>query len=228
MARVTKSLTDTQLKQAKPKDKAYKLNDGNGLYLFVAPSGIKRWRLDYKHPHTGKRDTYTQIGEYPSVSLAEARNQAKQAKELLASGIDPKTHYKSQHEAVTFEVMAAEALAYRKQQNDFRIDKLTKDIKEKELQSQKTKKPYDHHHRNRLKNKIIPEIGTMIYTLITTDIMQKKIINPILERGKNAEAKKTKEAISMVFDYAIKKYKLLKENPAKGLDYGQITKKRLF
>jgi hypothetical protein len=38
-------LTDTAIKAFKPKDKSYKEADGGGLYLEVAPSGGKWWRL---------------------------------------------------------------------------------------------------------------------------------------------------------------------------------------
>ncbi|WP_049258963.1 Arm DNA-binding domain-containing protein [Eikenella corrodens] len=40
-------LTDRQIKNAKPTDKAYKLTDGSGLYLQVTPAGGKLWRFDY-------------------------------------------------------------------------------------------------------------------------------------------------------------------------------------
>ena len=40
-------LTDRQIKNAKPADKAYKLTDGSGLYLQVTPAGGKLWRFDY-------------------------------------------------------------------------------------------------------------------------------------------------------------------------------------
>lgn len=41
-------LTDTQCKNAKPKDKPYKLPDGKGLYLEIKPSGVKAWRYRFK------------------------------------------------------------------------------------------------------------------------------------------------------------------------------------
>jgi integrase len=91
MARITKPLTNTEVKQAKPKDKVYTLSDGGGLQLRVKPNGSKLWFLDYYRPYTKKR-TVLGFGSYPSVSIAEARKQREVAKELLAKNIDPKEH----------------------------------------------------------------------------------------------------------------------------------------
>lgn len=80
------SLTDTAIRQAKPRSKAYKLFDGGGLYLEVAPSGGKWWR--YKYRFFGKEKRIS-LGTYPTVSLKEVRFKHADARKLLASGIDP-------------------------------------------------------------------------------------------------------------------------------------------
>jgi len=88
MAKIIKPLTDSQVKQAKPKDKPYKLADGGRLYLYVSKLGAKSWRMDYVRPISKKRATIT-LGLYPDVSLAQAREQRKQIRTMLADGIDP-------------------------------------------------------------------------------------------------------------------------------------------
>ena len=88
MPKVTKPLTDSQVKQAKPLNKAYKLTDGAGLYLYVSTTGVKSWRIDYAKPITKKRATLT-IGTYPEVSLAQARVFRSEVKSNLAMGVDP-------------------------------------------------------------------------------------------------------------------------------------------
>lgn len=88
MAKIIKPLTDSQVKQAKAKDKAYKLADGGRLYLYVSKSGAKSWRMDYVRPIGKKRATIT-LGLYPDVSLAQAREQRKDIRAMLAEGIDP-------------------------------------------------------------------------------------------------------------------------------------------
>jgi integrase len=95
MARTT-TLTNTEVKQAKPKDKVYKLSDGGGLQLRVKPNGTKSWLLDYFKPFTKKR-TSLGLGAYPEVSLAEARKKRVAARELLAKDIDPKEHKDDKH-----------------------------------------------------------------------------------------------------------------------------------
>lgn len=51
----TPPLTNTEVKQAKPKDKLYKLADGDGLQLRSKPNGTKTWLLDFINPYTRKR-----------------------------------------------------------------------------------------------------------------------------------------------------------------------------
>lgn len=95
MARTT-TLTNTEVKQAKPKDKVYKLSDGGGLQLRVKTNGTKSWLLDYFKPFTKKR-TSLGLGAYPEISLAEARKKRVAARELLAKDIDPKEHKDDKH-----------------------------------------------------------------------------------------------------------------------------------
>ncbi|CCE98208.1 Arm DNA-binding domain-containing protein [Sinorhizobium fredii] len=80
------ALTDKQIKNAKKADKDYKLADGGGLNLFVLATGTKSWRLRYRFD--GKEKTLV-IGNYPGVSLADARAEREAAKETLKSGRDP-------------------------------------------------------------------------------------------------------------------------------------------
>ena len=91
MPRTTKPLTNTEVKQAKPKDKIYNLADGKGLYLKVKPSGYKVWVFNYFKPFTKKRVADT-LGEYPAISLAEARDIRQNYLKLLAQNIDPISH----------------------------------------------------------------------------------------------------------------------------------------
>lgn len=88
MAKTTKPLTNTEVSHAKPKGKEYNLLDGYGLMLRVKPTGTKSWLFNYYHPVTKKRKNLS-IGQYPAISLADARKQRASAKELLAQNIDP-------------------------------------------------------------------------------------------------------------------------------------------
>lgn len=91
MARKTDPLTNTEVKQAKPTEKLYKLTDGGGLQLWIKPNGSKLWMLDYIHPVSKKRSSIA-FGAYPALSLAEARKKRTAAKELIVNRVDPKEH----------------------------------------------------------------------------------------------------------------------------------------
>ncbi len=80
------ALTDTVIKSSKAFDKAYKLADGGGLFLLVATSGGKLWRLKYRFQGVEK---LLALGAYPEVSLKQARERRDEAKKQLAEGVDP-------------------------------------------------------------------------------------------------------------------------------------------
>ncbi|MGJ7249073.1 tyrosine-type recombinase/integrase [Morganella morganii] len=106
-------LTDTQCRTAKPKEKLYRLNDTDGLYLEVKPNGKKAWR--YRFKINGKSSMFA-LGEYPLVKLVEAREKCKQARKLVSEGINPAQARqldkirKTNEAANTFEVIAREWL----------------------------------------------------------------------------------------------------------------------
>jgi integrase len=87
------SLTDTAIKNAKPCQKPVRMFDGGGLYLEIAPSGGKLWRLKYRIEGKEKRLAF---GVYPDVSLAQARERRDEARKLLANGFDPSIVKKAQ------------------------------------------------------------------------------------------------------------------------------------
>lgn len=93
MARIVKPLSDKQIKEAKPKAKDYKLTDGDGLGLIVSKTGRKRWVFAFISPDTGKLNN-TGLGNYPVLSLAEAREKRTELKKLVMRGIDPITEKK--------------------------------------------------------------------------------------------------------------------------------------
>ena len=88
MARTVIPLNDTQIKQAKPKDKEYALSDGKGLQLLVKSNSSKLWEFRYKSPTTLKRKK-TSFGSYPKVKLKEARAIREEYQDLINRGIDP-------------------------------------------------------------------------------------------------------------------------------------------
>ncbi|CAN5276015.1 integrase arm-type DNA-binding domain-containing protein [soil metagenome] len=80
------ALTVTAINAAKPRAKPYKLADGLGLYILIAPTGGRLWRMNYRF--LGQQKTLS-FGSYPDVSLAKAREKRSAAREALADGRDP-------------------------------------------------------------------------------------------------------------------------------------------
>src|SRR5512139_3047577 len=80
------ALSDTACKNAKPKEKPYKLADEKGMFLLVNPNGSKYFRLKYRF--AGKEKGLA-LGVYPETTLKDARGKRDKAREQLAKGIDP-------------------------------------------------------------------------------------------------------------------------------------------
>lgn len=108
------ALTATAINAAKPRDKPYKLADGLGLYLLVAPTGGRLWRMNYRF--LGQQKTLS-LGSYPEMSLAKAREKRTAAREALADGQDPievrkaKVREEKAKSEETFKAIADEWLA---------------------------------------------------------------------------------------------------------------------
>ena len=79
-------LTDTAVKKAERRDKPYKMADSGGLYLHVAPTGSKSWRMKFRFD--GKEKLLT-FGPYPEVKLSEARERRDEARRQIRDHIDP-------------------------------------------------------------------------------------------------------------------------------------------
>ena len=104
-------LSDTAIRQARPRAAPFKLADGGGMFLLVQPTGAKYWRLKYR---IRGREKLLALGVYPQVSLAKARQKRDSARELIAAGIDPIEHKREEqrvaavHASNSFEVVARE------------------------------------------------------------------------------------------------------------------------
>lgn len=104
-------LTDTAIRAIKPTSKTAKYFDGGGLYLEVAPSGGKWWRLKYRFQGKEKRIS---LGTYPTIGLKEARERREDTKKILANGIDPSAQRQAIKASITsidqdsFEVVTRE------------------------------------------------------------------------------------------------------------------------
>lgn len=177
-------LNDRQIKHSKPKDKPYKLTDGNGLYLHITPAGGKLWRLKYRID--GKEKTLS-IGKYPHLSLVEAREAAENARKMKAQGIDPsqaKQQAKAERQAAllnTFEHIA----------RDWHQNNISR---------------WKPNHAQRimryLEKDVFPYIGSHpIQELRVAHI--KQVLDAITARGVAETAEKIRQWINKIFNYAL-------------------------
>ena len=177
----TGKLSATAVKQAKSKDKPYKLSDGAGLYLLVNPNGSRYWRLKYRLH--GKEKTFS-LGVYPIVTLAEAREDVLHAKRQLNKGVDPTLNRKQERARSTdirFRVIAAKW--FKKESGRWTRD----------------------HAANvwrTLKTDAFPLIGDIPVDQITAqDALS--VVRKIEERGALDVAARVKQRMAGVFRYAI-------------------------
>jgi integrase len=209
MARTTKPLTNTEVKQAKPRDKEYNLADGGGLAMRVRPNGSKLWHFNYSRPFTKKRANLS-MGIYPSLSLADARQKAKSYRELLSQNIDPQEHaadlQRSQQEAQanTFENVATKWM-------DVKRSKITPNYADDIWRS------FELH--------IFPTLGKLpIHKLKAPNTI--KVLEPIAAKGSLETVKRLTQRINEVMTFAVNTG-ITDNNPLVGISKAfQAPKKR--
>ncbi len=185
MPKIVTPLTDTQVKNAKAKDKPYRLFDGGGLYLEVMPIGSKLWRMKFRQAN-GKEGRLA-FGVYPEVTLADARKKRDAVKKQKSEGIDPgqaKRMAKREKEAAnanTFEAVA----------RDWHQNKL-------ESWQPRTAKNVLH----RLEKDVFPLIGSYPITEIKAPLML-DVLRQIERRGAVDMAKRQAQVCGQIFRYAI-------------------------
>ena len=105
------ALTNRMVKEARPRDKPYKLADMDGLYLLVQPNGRRLWRWNYRYLNKHKTIAF---GIWPDVELDEARHLLAKARKILAAGSDPSAEKRKERAAAigaaanTFKMIAEE------------------------------------------------------------------------------------------------------------------------
>lgn len=192
-------LTELAVKQAKAKEKDYKLSDERGMFLLVKKNGSKYWRHKYRHPQT-KKERMLALGVYPDVSLKLARQKREEAKELLANGVDPNDHKK-----------AAKVAKGAAAANSFGAIASEWFIKQEVSWAPATIKK----HRALLDNDLLPYLETRpISELETWELLG--VLNRIVDRGAMDTAHKCRQILNQICRYA-KQTGRSKHNPANDL-----------
>ncbi|MCP1260108.1 DUF4102 domain-containing protein [Acetobacter lambici] len=177
-------LTDTGVKTAKARDKAYRLADSEGLFVHIMPTGKKFWRMRYRSG--GKEQTLT-FGPYPSVSLREARGMRDNAKDMIRQGVDPAQAGK-----------LAPVLSAAREEDSF--ESVAREWYEQRKDLWRPRHAHDVIHS--LERDVFPLIGTLPPGQMTARVVL-HVLKQIEDRGAVETAHRVRQRMSDVFVHAI-------------------------
>jgi integrase len=199
------ALKDLMVRNAKPRDSAYKLSDAAGLYVYVSPSGGKLWRWDYRFEGKGKTMAF---GKYPDVPLALARERHAGGRQILATGVDPMDQRKS---AKTEEKLSQESAF--------------SNLAAKWLEHWKHGKSARHvdSTARRIQTNILPFLGDKLVTEITAPHLV-GMVKVIQDRGARDIAKRALETTGQIFRFAVA-HGYAQRNPAAEIRPADILQK---
>ena len=195
-------LTDLQARKAAPREKAYKLSDSGGLYLYVTPTGSKSWRQKYRF--AGKEKLLSH-GTYPTVSLAKAREERDRARLLLREHRDPVIEERKRK-------MAAHAAA------GATFEKIAR-----QWHANETPRWSPVHQKKviqALERDVFPDFGK-IPLLDIDGPMILRLLRKVEKRGAIDTAKRIRQYISAVFSFGIAEG-LVTHDPAVGIVRGLL------
>lgn len=181
MATLVTPLTNTQIKNAKPKDKEYNLCDGQGLLLRIRPSGSKAWLFNYRRPKDNKR-TNISIGKYPSVTLLQARKKRNEFLSLLTQGTDPNTNTQKN------EIKDPILIEVSKDWFQVKRDSITAD--------------YAHDIWRSLEMHVFPKIGELPVSKITPQIVI-STLSPLAEKGSLESVKRVCQRLNEIMVFSV-------------------------
>ena len=202
MPKLATTLTDNQIRHAKPKDKEYSLSQGQGLSLRVRTNGTKEWVLRYKRPFTGVRAAI-KLGNYPDLTIINAQAERTNCLNLLANNIDPldartaKDRDKQTSTANTLKSTAARWFAVKK-------TKITEDFSKDVWRS--------------LDSHIFPKLGSFPISQIDAPMVI-DVINPVAARGNLETVKRLCQRLNEIMTFAVNSG-LIHHNPLTGIREG--------
>lgn len=196
MPKVATPLNDTRIKAMKPKDKRFIVSDGGGVCLEVMTSGAKIWR--YRYRLNGKQQPLVTIGNYPAVSLQDARERGRRYAESVAKGISPVSDAK-------YDRGALKVLNSVRDFADFWFGEEMSDKSDS----------YTTITRRALEKDVFPAIGNKAMADVTAgDVLG--ICDNIKRRGASQSALFTRNTLKRMFQFAISR-QVAQINPAQQL-----------
>lgn len=190
-------LTDTAVRQAKPRDKPYTMADGDGLSLHISPNGTKAWHFRFVW---GGKQLRISFGTYPELSLKDARERREAARANVAKGIDPR---------VARVVHSPDRLLFRQVADKWHAFKSGRWAPD-------SRKGAKDQARRVLDNDILPALGDIPFSEVTRT--QVVAVNRAIEkRGALNIAEKARSWMRQIFDFGIA-HGYRDNNPATGIE----------
>ncbi len=184
-------LTALEIRNAKKKNKPYKLNDGKGLYLHIAVSGLKSWVYRFK---INKKESMVTMGEHPTMSLQEARASRVEARELVKTGKSPAHVKQKKRQAEIAKEIAEKKVAV----NSF------EQVAHNWIDTQKNNWTPKHSHavQKTLEKDVFPFIGEISVEEITPPLIL-QTLKRIEKRGALVIAAKVLQRITAVLRFSV-------------------------
>ena len=190
-------LSDKAIKALKPQAKQYKASDEKGLYLLVTPAGGKLWRLKFR---IAGKEKLLALGQYPDITLADAREKAMEARRGVAHGFDPAAEKKR-----------AKAILDEQAQHTFGKVALAWHKREAKRWAPK--------HADRVLHEIKRDLFPLLEDLPVSDIntlVLLRAVKSIEERGAMDVAGRVQQRLTSILRYAVQ-HGLIEHNPGLNL-----------
>lgn len=190
-------LNAKSLEALKPREKQYREPDKDGLCVLVRPNGSMLWQ--YRYRFAGKEKIYS-YGQYPEVSLSEARKRHEDVRRQVRDGLDP-----------TAAKQAAKARLVSHHEHTFKAVS--------ELWFKRESKRWSPDYADRLWRNVevdlLPDLGSLPVVDCTTPVLL-KVIKKIEKRGALDVASRAQQRITAILRYAVQ-HGMIEHNPGLNL-----------
>ncbi len=190
-------VTAKAVEKASPRDKEYKLHDGDGLFLRVRPSGAQSWLFSYRMPGN-KSSIRMTIGTPKDLSLKEARNKIRELQKFVDDGIDPRAE-KAAVIAENMQAITMQTLFERWIEQE----KITKRVTEGWIK----------HHEDRWRLHLKQPLGPVLAKDITRAHLS-AALDEMTRKGIKEETRKALSSLNLMMDYGLTRH-LIEQNLAR-------------
>lgn len=190
-------LTAKAVENALPRDKEYKLHDGDGLFLRVRPSGAKSWLFSYRMPKSKTLIRMT-IGTPKDLSIKNARNKIRELQDLVEAGTDPRS---------------AKAAAIAENMQAVTMQVLFDRWIEHERITERVTPNWIKHHEDRWRLHLQKPLGNILAKDITRAHLS-MALDAMTRKGIKEETRKALSSLNLMMDYGLKRH-LIDQNPAR-------------